>query len=254
MAFCGSCGLALNTSSPFCTSCGAKSGQLAAPAAPAAAVAPASAPVAQATAVAKKGFPWMKALLVVGILGVCAVGALAYGVYWVKNKVETTAAEHGVTLPSGGGGSSHRSSSNKPAADPCSFATKEEISSAIGMEMTTATAQESECLYRGSEISDVLVLEVIRGNGALTMTAAKVGGKLMAMAPGTEAQPLAGLGDDASFQNGMLTVRKGDDGIRLVMPATLLTANFGANMDMAANIAAMRDKAKAVAEIVLPRM
>src|SRR5260221_12162653 len=62
----------------------------------------------------QKSFPWMKALLVVGILGVCAVGALAYGVYWVKNKVETTAAEHGITPPSGGGGSSHRSSSNKP--------------------------------------------------------------------------------------------------------------------------------------------
>ena len=254
MAFCGSCGSALNTSSPFCTSCGAKSGQLAAPAAPAAAVAPASAPVAQATAVAKKGFPWMKALLVLGVLGFCAVGALAYGVYWVKNKVETTAAEHGITLPSGGGGSSHRSSSNKPAADPCSFATKEEISSAIGIEMVTAQAEESACHYTGSNISDVLVLEIGRGDGAMFMTVARAGGKLMEMAPGTEVQSVSGVGDDASFQNGMLTARKGEDGLRIVMPVGLLTSNFGPNMDMAAAIAAMRDKAKAVATIVLPRM
>src|SRR5258708_39781926 len=112
MAFCGSCGSALNTSSPFCTSCGAKSGQQAAPA-----VSAAPAPVAQTAAAAKKGFPWMKALLVVGILGFCAVGALAYGVYWIKNKVETTAAEHGITLPSGGGGDSHRAGSHKRATD-----------------------------------------------------------------------------------------------------------------------------------------
>jgi hypothetical protein len=262
MAFCGSCGAGLNTSAPFCSSCGAKSVQPSTQAVPH--VAPVSvtptpvapAPVVPTPAVVKTGSPIMKILMVVGVLIVCVVGALGYAAYWVKNKVETTAAEHGITLPSGGSGGSHRSSSSshKPAADPCSFITKEEISSAIGIEMITAEAKESECVYRGSNIADVLVVEVSRGDAAITMTSVKASGKLMEMAPGTELQSLSDVGDEAAFQNGMLTARKGDDSLRLVMPATLLTANFGANMDMAANIAGMRNKAKAVAQIVLPRM
>ena len=262
MAFCGSCGAGLNTSAPFCSSCGAKSVQPSTQAVPH--IAPVSvtptpvapAPVVPTPAVVKTGSPIMKILMVVGVLIVCVVGALGYAAYWVKNKVETTAAEHGITLPSGGSGGSHRSSSSshKPAADPCSFITKEEISSAIGIEMITAEAKESECVYTGSNIADVLVVEVSRGDAAITMTSVKASGKLMEMAPGTELQSLSDVGDEAAFQNGMLTARKGDDSLRLVMPATLLTANFGAHMDMAANIAGMRNKAKAVAQIVLPRM
>lgn len=49
----------------------------------------------------KAGTPWLKILVVLGVLFVGAIAALAYGAYWVKNKAVTTAAEHGITLPSG---------------------------------------------------------------------------------------------------------------------------------------------------------
>jgi hypothetical protein len=250
MSFCGSCGAALNTPAAFCPSCGAKSSQPVAEAAPSTA----SSPVLPTAAAVKTGSPVMKILLVVAVLGVCAVGALAYAAYWVKNKVETTAAEHGITLPTGGSGGSHRAASNKPAVDPCSLATKEEVSSATGLEISAATVHDSGCVYTASSEAETVIVEVSRGEGSAAMAGARLGGKLGAVAPGTEAQELAGLGDEAVFQGVMLIVRKGDDTLEITLPATLLTANFGPNMDMAAIIAAMRDKAKALAEIVLPRM
>ena len=256
MAFCGSCGIALDNSSVFCPGCGAKASQQAAqPAAPAGnipAVPSAGTPPPTVTGSSSA----MKIVLIVGVLGVCALGALAYAGYWAKNKIETTAAEHGITLPSGTSehSRSHPSSRQKSNTDPCSFVTKEEVSSAIGVEVVAATVHDSTCSYTGSNPADIVLVEVNRGDASIAMMAVKGSGKLMEMAPGTELQQLSGVGDEAYYQNGMVTARKGDDFLRLVLPATLLIANFGEHMDMQANIAAMRDKGKTLANIVLPRM
>jgi hypothetical protein len=255
MAFCGSCGTALDNSSVFCPGCGAKAPQPAAQPAARAGNIPATSSAGPPAPTVTRSSSAMKIVLIVGMLGVCALGALAYAGYWAKNKIETTAAEQGITLPSGTSEHSRsHTSSHKSKEDPCSFVSKEEVSSAIGVEVVVAMVHDSTCSYTGSNPADVVVVEVNRGDAPIAMMAVKGSSKLMEMAPGTELQQLSGVGDEAYFQNGMVTVRKGDDFLRLVLPATLLIANFGEHMDMQANIVSMRDKGKTLANLVLPRM
>src|SRR3977135_2894714 len=103
MAFCGSCGIALNNSSVFCPGCGAKASQQAAqPAAPAGNI-PAASSAGTPPPTVTGSSSAMKIVLIVGVLGVCALGALAYAGYWAKNKIETTAAEQRITFPRGKG-------------------------------------------------------------------------------------------------------------------------------------------------------
>ena len=53
----------------------------------------------------------------------------------------------------------------------------------------------------------------------------------------------------------MLTVRKGEDSFRLMMPVELLTRNLGnGNRNVLDNIAQIRDMEKALAQKVLSRM
>ena len=86
------------------------------------------------------------------------------------------------------------------------------------------------------------------------MTATRTGGKLMTMAPGTELQSVEGVGDEAFFQNGMLTVRHGEDGFRIMMPAELLTKNMGSGRSVLDNIADMREMEKGLAQRIVGRM
>jgi hypothetical protein len=87
------------------------------------------------------------------------------------------------------------------------------------------------------------------------MTATKATAKLATMAPGTEIQTVAGVGDEAYFQNGMLTVRKGDDGFRIMVPSELLTKNLGSgHKTVLDSMAEMRDIEKALGQKIVSRM
>jgi hypothetical protein len=161
MAFCTSCGAASNTTAAFCPSCGAKTQ------APSQ-VAPASTPPAPTTvvhpvAVEKAGAPWTKILIIVGVLMVAGVAALAYGAYWMKNKVQATAAAYGITMPAdtsaktGGslfsGAASEASSKRGPIPDACSLFTKEDADAVLGEPMKLVDHEEndkhsSHCNYR----------------------------------------------------------------------------------------------------------
>ena len=161
MPFCKSCGAAVNSPPAFCPSCGAKSLQpdMQAPGS--------SMPQAGSSAAAKTASPLMKILLVVGALFVCGVVALAYAGYWVKNKVEATAAAHGITLPTDGaakvdgslfsGGGAPASKRDGPLLDACSLISQEEADAVLG-EPTKKSAHEKD--DRFSSHCDYVALEV----------------------------------------------------------------------------------------------
>ena len=170
MSFCTSCGAESNASAAFCPSCGAKSAQasseVSAPTSPIALV-PAA---AQSVAVAKTGSPWTKVLVVVGILVVCGLAAATYGAYWVKNKVQATAAANGITLPSdtsskssGGlfsGGGAATSKRSGPLLDACSLISQEDADAVIGEPSKPTEHQEndkhsSHCHYSATEPSHI---------------------------------------------------------------------------------------------------
>lgn len=169
MAFCTSCGTPSNSAAAFCTVCGAKMGQ--SPALTTTPQIPTGLPpstpsvAAQPQMTAKTGTPWVKILIVLGVLFVGAIAALAYGAYWVKNKVVTTAAEHGITLPSGSeaksggglfsGGASSKSKSGK-RIDACSLISQEDADAVLGEPSTqnehqSDDAHSSHCHYSATE-------------------------------------------------------------------------------------------------------
>lgn len=169
MSFCTSCGAAVNGPAAFCPSCGVKTSpsaqapsQVSTPATP---VAPPIV-VSQPVAAAKAGSPWMKVLVVFGVIVVLGIAALAYGAYWVKNKVVTTAAEHGITIPSespaksGGGLFSGKSKSSEPVVDACSLISQEDADAVIGEPSKRTEHQEndkhsSHCHYSAAEPSHI---------------------------------------------------------------------------------------------------
>ena len=171
MAFCTSCGSPSNSAAAFCTACGAKMSQspVVTSPSPIPTGLPPSPPsvIAQPQMVAKAGTPWVKILVVLGVLFVGAIAALAYGAYWVKNKVVTTASEHGITLPSGGeakrsgglfsGGSSSKAKSGKTIA-ACSLISQEDADAVLGEPSTqnehqSDDAHSSHCHYSATEAS-----------------------------------------------------------------------------------------------------
>ncbi len=160
MSFCASCGAPLNSPAPFCASCGAKSSQ--SPQAPGSTSPPGVSPVA-----AKTASPLIKILLVVGALFVCGVAALAYAGYWIKNKVEATAAEHGITLPTGGAAktANERSGSKHdgPMLDACSLISQEEADAVLG-EPTKMSDHEKDDRF-SSHCYYVAVEEAHAANG-----------------------------------------------------------------------------------------
>lgn len=254
-AFCGSCGKPLESGTRFCPFCGADSG--------APVSAPVSAPVAAAPAVPVAGAVAQKksSHVLLTILVICLVvfggfaAVLIYAAYWAKNKAMTTAKDYGIELPS----DAHARKSRSSAAaqrDPCSFLSPAEMAEVTGIAITEQHTEGSTCNFAlpdGTGAGANLAFDW--GDGKIVMTATRAGGKLMNMGPGTELQPIAGLGDEAYFQNGMLTVRKGEDSFRLMMPVELLTRNLGnGNRNVVDNVAQIRDMEKVLAQKVLSRM
>lgn len=260
-AFCGSCGKPLD-GGRFCPFCGADSNAPtpgAAPAAPVPAVPPqAAAPAGYAAtgaAVAPKKSNTLLIVLLTIVVIFGAIGAaLVYAAYWAKNRVERAAKDYGVELPSDAHGRARRSNA-AAHRDPCSFLTPAEMAEATGVAITDAHTEERGCNYASADGTGAgAVLQFEWGDGKILMVATKAGGKLMTMAPGTELQTVVGLGDEAYFQNGMLTVRKGEDGFRITLPAELLTRNLASRKTPLNTFAEMRDIEKALAQKVLSRM
>lgn len=260
-AFCGSCGKPLD-GGRFCPFCGADSN---APTPGAAAVPPpaaaqAAAPAAYAatgsTVAPKKSSNTLLIVLLTVVVIFGAMGAaLVYAAYWTKHRVERAAKDYGVELPSDGHGRSRRAS-EASHRDPCSFLTPAEMAEATGVAITESHREEHACNFAAADGTGAgAILDFEWGDGKILMTATRAGGKLMTMAPGTELQTIVGVGDEAYFQNGMLTVRNGDDGFRIMLPAELLTRNLASGRKNPQDtFAEMRDIEKALAQKVLSRM
>jgi hypothetical protein len=257
--FCSSCGQALD-GARFCRFCGADS-SAALPVSPGATTSlPGGAGVSSQTGAAaastNASAKSSNTLLIVIVICVVIFGGLAgvlmYAAYWAKNKVTSTAKNYGIELPN----DSHSRGRKSAVAqrDPCSFLTAGEVATATGIGITEAHAQEYTCNFASADGTGAgAFVEFEWGSGNMLMTATRGASKLMAMAPGTEIQSVDGVGDEAYFQNGMLTVRRGEDGFRIMMPAELLSRNLGART-MLQNIADMRDIEKGLAEKIVGRM
>ena len=269
-AFCGKCGKPLD-GGRFCPACGADSvepipaatpGAASASAASAGAGVPmnraASAGAASAgVAAPAKSSNTLLIVLVIVVVIFGGIGAVvAYAAYWAKNKVVSTAKDYGVELPSDAQTRGRKSASAASHRDPCSFLTAAEVAAATGIVITEAHTENQTCNFASADGTGAgAFVEFEWGSGKILMTATRAGGKLMTMAPGTELQSVEGVGDEAFFQNGMLTVRHGDDGFRIMMPAELLTKNLGsANRTVLDNIADMREMEKGLAQKIVGRM
>ena len=250
-AFCGGCGKPLEAGARFCRFCGADSGA-AMPTPAAAPAAPVSLPGATVAPV-KFSSPILTIVLIcVLVLGGFA-GALVYAAYWATKKVTSTAKSYGIDLPSGAR-SRDRKSSAAAQRDPCSFLTPAEMAAATGVGITEQHTEEHTCNFASADGTGAgAFLEFEWGDGKSLMTATRAGGKLMTVAPGSELQSVPGVGDEAYFQNGMLTVRRGDDGFRLMMPAEILSRNLGPRTVLD-NIAEMREMEKGLAQTIVSRM
>jgi hypothetical protein len=262
-AFCGSCGKPLDGGARFCRFCGTDSSGTTPAPPPAATHSAVSATPAQTGPGAAGGAtaPAKSSNILLTILVICVVvfggfaAVLMYAAYWAKNKVSSTAKNYGIELPS----DAHSRSRKLSAAaqrDPCSFLSPAEVAAATGIAITEARTQEHTCNFASTDGTGAgAFVEFEWGSGKILMTATRAGSKLMTMAPGTEIQSVSDVGDEAYFQNGMLTVRKGDDGFRIMMPAELLSRNLGnGNRTALDNIAEMRDMEKGLAQKIVSRM
>jgi hypothetical protein len=258
-AFCGSCGKPLD-GGRFCPFCGADSNAqapgapTAAPPAPSQAAAPAAYAATGSTAAPKKSSNTLLIVLLTVVVIFGAMGAaLVYAAYWAKHRVERAAKDYGVELPSDG--HARRRASVASHRDPCSFLTPAEMAEATGVAITESHREERSCNFASADGTGAgAVLDFEWGDGKILMTATRAGGKLMTMAPGTELQTVVGIGDEAYFQNGMLTVRKGDDGFRIMLPAELLTRNLASRKTPLDTFSEMRDIEKGLAQKVVSRM
>lgn len=254
-AFCGKCGKPLD-GGRFCPACGADSSDAMPAATPVASLHTAPAAAAGAAAAPAKSSNTLLIVLVVCVVifgGFAAV--LMYAAYWAKNRVATAAKDYGIEMPSDAH-SRGRKSSAPSHRDPCSFLTASEVAAATGVAITEAHTENQTCNFASADGTGAgAFVEFEWGSGKILMTATKAGGKLMTMAPGTELQSVEGVGDEAYFQNGMLTVRHGEDGFRIMMPSELLTKNLGSgNRNVLDNIADMRDMEKGLAQKIVSRM
>jgi hypothetical protein len=165
-SFCTKCGAPLGAG-PFCVNCGTKTGNVATPAqqpmqTPATATPMQSAPVAApSTAVAQNTTVTQKKMSPLAKLGIAAVviifvgGALAIGgVYYVAHRVSQKIHQEAGSLlgstsdsenSNSTGGSSSASNS---LGDVCRFLSKEDVSTAIGVEIIrTQTVDNNGCSY-----------------------------------------------------------------------------------------------------------
>ena len=270
-SFCTSCGKPLDTGAAFCASCGTRTAtQNAAPAPqvtaqpappPVVVVQPAAPQPAVQAAPTKSGGGGtllkivLGLLLVILLLVIAVIGAVAYGAYRVKKKAD----ELGISSAIQSGASQARSAAQAPATkhDPCSLITKEEMTDATGLQIVDASAQGGEeCLYTTADPTETTQVRATWGDGKLMMLAVRGGGKLMERGvPGTELQTVSGVGDEAYFQSGTLSVRKGDNALSIMLPSSLLTKGMTAEgFDMTKRVGEIRDKEAAAAKKALGRM
>jgi hypothetical protein len=270
-AFCGKCGKPLD-GGRFCPACGADSAEPISAATPGAfssattssasagaagAGVPASGAAAAGVAAPAKSSNTLLIVLVIIVVIFGGIGAVVvYAAYWVKNKAVSTAKDYGVELPSDTHSRGRKSASAASHRDPCSFLTAAEVAAATGVAITESHTENQTCNFASADGTGAgAFVEFEWGSGKILMTATRAGGKLMTMAPGTELQSVEGVGDEAFFQNGMLTVRHGEDGFRIMMPAELLTKSLGtANRSVLDNIADMREMEKGLAQKIVERM
>jgi hypothetical protein len=255
--FCGGCGKALD-GERFCRFCGVDSNATIPEQAVPAGISRSATPVTPTPPVGVVAVPAKTSNTLLTVIVICVVvfggfaGVLVYAAYWAKNKVASTARDYGVELPSDSHTRAHKSAASQ--RDPCSFLTPAEVAAATGVGITEAHTEEHTCNFASADGTGAgAFVEFEWGSGKILMTATRAGGKLMTMAPGTELQSVPGIGDEAYFQNGMLTVRHGDDGFRIMMPAELLSKNLG-RRTVLDNIAEMREMEKELAQKVLSRM
>ena len=268
--FCGKCGKPLD-GGRFCPACGADSAEpiaAATPGATSSSAASAGAGVPVYTAAAASGAAGggvaaprksSNTLLIVLLIIVVIFGGIGavvvYAAYWVKHKAMSTARDYGVELPSDAHTRGRKSASAASHRDPCSFLTAAEVAAATGVAITEAHTENQTCNFASADGTGAGAFVAFEwGDGKILMTATRAGGKLMTMAPGTELQSVEGVGDEAYFQNGMLSVRHGEDGFRIMMPAELLTKNMGSGRSVLDNIAEMREMEKGLAQKVVGRM
>jgi hypothetical protein len=249
---CGGCGRPRDDGSGFCRFCGATTPGVATWAGPS---------VLRPGGVAspKKS---NNTLLVVLVLAIVVLGGLAgaavFAVYWVKNKVASSAKTYGIEIPSAGPAHSGKSSA-AAQRDPCSLLTAAEMAAATGTAITKARSDGHKgCSFASADGMPGGFVEFEWGGGQALMASARALSKIAAVAPGTEAQSVAGVGDEASFQNGMLTVRKGDDGFRIQLPPEVMMPKYdkgsAPEKTMHDTLAQVRDMEKGLAQKVVSRM
>lgn len=279
--FCGKCGKPLD-GGRFCPACGADSAEPIAAATPGASSSMAGSSASSSAASAGAGGAGAPAytaaaasgaaggvvaaprkssntllivlLIIVVIFG--GIGAVVvYAAYWAKNKAVSAAKEYGVELPSDAHSRGRKSASAAAHRDPCSFLTASEVAAATGVAITEAHTENQTCNFASADGTGAGAFVAFEwGDGKILMTGTRAAGKLMTMAPGTELQSIEGVGDEAYFQNGMLSVRHGEDGFRIMMPAELLTKNMSSGRSVLDNIAEMREMEKGLAQKVVARM
>ena len=268
--FCGKCGKPLD-GGRFCPACGADSAEpiaAATPGATSSSAASAGAGVPVYTAAAASGAAGggvaaprksSNTLLIVLLIIVVIFGGIGavvvYAAYWVKHKAMSTARDYGVELPSDAHTRGENPRRRHRIAIRARFLPRRKWRSATGVAITEAHTENQTCNFASADGTGAGAFVAFEwGDGKILMTGTRAAGKLMTMAPGTELQSIEGVGDEAYFQNGMLSVRHGEDGFRIMMPAELLTKNMGSGRSVLDNIAEMREMEKGLAQKVVARM
>jgi hypothetical protein len=140
-SFCPNCGFPQGSASAFCSKCGARQ-----------AVAPQQ-PAATPAAPSSGGGTILKIVLVVfvvvGLLGVAAIGGLWYVGHRVKQAVMQKAAENGVDLSTLTPPASRSNGATPKIKRMCGYLSKEEASRLVGEPIEIAEVKDSMCLYMG---------------------------------------------------------------------------------------------------------
>jgi|CZLA01.1.fsa_nt_gi hypothetical protein len=154
MSFCKNCGVELNAPAAFCPSCGTKSAQMDA----GLTVASPSSTAMQSLTGVKTNSAAMKVVLVVAGFLLCALVGLAYAGYWVKTKVQSVAAAHGITLPTDEG-SAVGSKTDSRVLDACALISPDDANAVLGTPGKISEHQKddrysSHCAYESVDVSN----------------------------------------------------------------------------------------------------
>jgi len=140
-SFCSNCGFPQGSASAFCSKCGVRQ------------AAAQQQPAATAPAPSSGGGTVLKIVLavvvVVGMLGIAAIGGLWYVGHRVKQVLMEKAAENGVDLSTITPPAAHSNGATPKIKPMCNYLSKEEASRLIGEPIEIAEVKDSMCLYLG---------------------------------------------------------------------------------------------------------